>query len=340
MSNMEHQTYITLLVKQLSEQLTAEESSLLNNWLNESEEHRRMADDYRLTWKRIPVEENITIRPNLDHAFDRLMGKIKAAEAEAPVVQPVVLKTTWLRPLTRAAAAALLLSASVWGYQKYLAEAPMLTASAENLEKKSVTLSDGTVVWLRKGSQLKYPEQFDGSERHVELVGEAYFEVAPNPQKSFNIQTEANENIKVIGTSFNVKPTSSGTLVTVQSGTVLFEPTKGAKGTALTAGKQGLHKKSSTAIVVSEAVSMNDLAWQRDGLEFVDVPLKQVVKDLEDYYKVQITLENAALANCPYTAPLVQLPVDKVLENLCTVYNIRLFNPNPGEFILRGGHCL
>lgn len=339
MLNMEHHIYITLLVKQLGEPLTTEETTSLNNWLNESEEHRRMADEYRLTWERIPVGLNPRIQPDLDQAFDRLMGKIKTAETATPALQPV-LKPTWLRPLTRAAAAALLLSVSIWGYQEYMAGPQMLMASAENLDKKSITLSDGTVVWLRKGGSIKYPEQFEGAERQIELVGEAFFDVAPNPQKSFNILTEANENIKVVGTSFSIKPTEIGTLVTVKSGTVLFEPSKGTQGASLTAGKQGLHPKNSSDIIVSNAVSMNELAWQRGGLEFVNTPLKQVVKDLEDYYKVQITLENSKLMDCPYTAPLVQLPIDKVLENLCTVYQIRLFNPNPGEYILRGGSCL
>lgn len=66
-----------------------------------------------------------------------------------------------------------------------------------------LTLDDGTKVWVNSMSKLKYPVQFSGNTREVELEGEAYFEVAHNPDKPFMVKTPSYD-IEVLGTSFNI----------------------------------------------------------------------------------------------------------------------------------------
>lgn len=67
-----------------------------------------------------------------------------------------------------------------------------------------VCLSDGTKVWLNSESELKYASEFVGEERRVYLTGEAYFEVAHNPNKPFFVEAK-NLQIQVLGTSFGVR---------------------------------------------------------------------------------------------------------------------------------------
>lgn len=71
-----------------------------------------------------------------------------------------------------------------------------------------IILPDGTKVWLNAESSLTYPVQFAETERHVELRGEAYFEVAkqqtPNQQKvPFFVRTQT-QTVEVLGTHFNI----------------------------------------------------------------------------------------------------------------------------------------
>ena len=68
---------------------------------------------------------------------------------------------------------------------------------------KSFRLSDGTVVWLNSRSTLRYPNKFSGTERRVELTGEAFFEVAPDESMPFIVNTDQYD-IRVLGTKFNV----------------------------------------------------------------------------------------------------------------------------------------
>jgi len=75
-----------------------------------------------------------------------------------------------------------------------------------------LVLSDGTRVWLNAASSIRYPTTFTGTERKVEISGEAYFEIAKNAAMPFRVLAVANPNpavanpmqIDVLGTHFNV----------------------------------------------------------------------------------------------------------------------------------------
>jgi ferric-dicitrate binding protein FerR (iron transport regulator) len=71
-------------------------------------------------------------------------------------------------------------------------------------EKSKSVLPDGTIVWLNAGSKLEINKKFGIKYREVSLVGEGFFDVAKNKSIPFIIHT-SNIDIKVTGTSFNVK---------------------------------------------------------------------------------------------------------------------------------------
>lgn len=64
-------------------------------------------------------------------------------------------------------------------------------------------LADGTHVWLNAESELSYPTRFAGEMREVRLKGEAFFDVAKNPDCPFVVRTDE-VAVQVLGTSFNV----------------------------------------------------------------------------------------------------------------------------------------
>ena len=69
--------------------------------------------------------------------------------------------------------------------------------------QKKMVLADGSKVWLNAGSELKYPQQFTGSERLVELSGEAFFDVAGNSGRPFRVRIKDAE-VEVLGTFFTI----------------------------------------------------------------------------------------------------------------------------------------
>jgi len=92
-------------------------------------------------------------------------------------------------------------------------ESAQLVLTTQRGGTYQITLSDGTKVWLNSASTLKYPSQFDGDERVVELMGEAYFDVAKGEEQKdrktkkqqwpFRV-VSAGQTVNVLGTEFNI----------------------------------------------------------------------------------------------------------------------------------------
>jgi transmembrane sensor len=100
-----------------------------------------------------------------------------------------------------------------------------------------MTLSDGSRVWLNAASSIRFPVTFTGKQRPVEITGEAYFEVAKNPNQPFVVSLNGME-IKVLGTHFNVNgyPDEEGIKTTLLEGSVKIS--KGQATVVLAPGQQ------------------------------------------------------------------------------------------------------
>jgi ferric-dicitrate binding protein FerR (iron transport regulator) len=329
---MEEQQYIGLIIKQISNDITAEELKLLDDWLRVSAENRRIAATYQQAWNLVPMYGIPLQQPDLDASYGRLMQRIQS--------QPVSRMKVWSRFAARAAAAVLVIG--VLGYYQVIGpEEKMLIAAAGNVEKKEVILPDGSRVWLRQGSSLSYPVAFAGNTRCVQLEGEAFFEVTYDPNHHFCVELPQKEKIEVLGTSFNIKPSDQAIVVAVQSGKVRFKPDPSkTKEAFITAGNRGVYQVSTAQLNVAVAPTANDFAWQKGGLEFERTPLKQVIEDMQSYFGVEIIIEDQAILNCTYSTNMLKGNIDDVLEVFRSAFKMHLINPSPKKYIFKGGTCL
>lgn len=115
----------------------------------------------------------------------------------------------WRTVLWRSVAAVLLIlvsgGAAYWALadKSYQVEDEQVVLCVEKGNKATVTLLDGSKVWLNSDNRLKYSKK---DARDVILEGEAYFEVAKDKKHRFKVHTPY-ASIQVYGTSFNVSPT-------------------------------------------------------------------------------------------------------------------------------------
>ncbi len=151
----------------------------------------------------------------------------------------------------------------------------------------NIVLADGTKVFLNAVSSIKYPTQFNGDQRIVELEGEAYFEVAKNKNKPFLVKSD-NQTIEVLGTHFNVHAYANESAIktTLLEGSVAVS-SKNQKA-ILKPGQQSNVSESSNKIAVKEVDTEAAIAWKNGRFKFDNADLKSVMKQLERWYGIKV----------------------------------------------------
>ena len=151
---------------------------------------------------------------------------------------------------------------------------------------KEVTLPDNSHITLAENSALQYDRLAYGKKnRNVTLNGKAYFSVTHQEQCPFRVQTEL-ANIQVLGTQFQVTANANQTSATVESGKVRFY-NKEQKEAILTKGMYAFINQKGQ-MQINKQSDPNTFAWKTHVFVYNEAPLKKVVKELEEVYKVHI----------------------------------------------------
>jgi len=152
-----------------------------------------------------------------------------------------------------------------------------------------VNLPDGSKVWLNAGSSLRFPTNFTGNLRSVELTGEAYFEVAKNAQKPFRVLSNS-QVVEVLGTHFNISSyiDDSSVKTTLLEGSVKVLSTKSNQSKLLKPGQQSNINYSDNSIDVQTVDTEEVVAWKNGYFLFVDEDLKSIMSKLARWYNVDV----------------------------------------------------
>ncbi|MEO6000347.1 MAG: FecR domain-containing protein [Chitinophagaceae bacterium] len=151
-------------------------------------------------------------------------------------------------------------------------------------------LSDGSKVWLNSASSIRFPVAFYGKDRMVEVTGEAYFEVAKNPNKPFKVKLNGME-IEVLGTHFNVNAYADESIIktTLLEGSVKIT---GANTSLLLSPGQQAGLVSNKKIELIKQVDMEEAVSWKDGyFHFKNASLQTVMRQLSRWYDVDVVYE-------------------------------------------------
>lgn len=305
-------------------QTTPEETGQVLDWFDTPEGKRYLQERLDVDYDLMDRKELQAMVPELDSdsLYQSIQHKIGPERKKV-----VIHKTDWLGYAFKAAAAILvILTASLFTItqQRYAAEQVVerepIHFQTNNEENREITLSDGSVIQLNKNSELTISEDFMKGTREVELNGEAFFDVAHNPERPFIIH--ANQStVRVLGTSFNVKslPGKANVQVAVVEGRVAFKnvhttPETEALSVTLSKGQYGYMDIQKRTILVDDLAVENYLAWKSGRFEFEDLTLQQVCTQLNRLYEIECSYSDAEIQNLSLTANFSNESLEKTLE--------------------------
>ena len=209
---------------------------------------------------------------------------------------------------------------------------------AERGSKTRTILPDGSTVWLNAGSRIHYEPGFSGPLREVTLQGEAYFDVVKQPARPFIVHA-GGINIKVLGTSFNVKSydddkTVETTLIrglvqitrpSTSSGQVppiylhphqkIVLPRRNSEEPAPAATAHMPAARRQPSIIPIDSSMKEDerveTSWVYNRLEFRGDSFGELARKLERWYNIDIHFEDEAARSLTFNGSLENETVEQ-----------------------------
>lgn len=330
---------------------SAETEQFWQEWLRQNpEKHDEIAEARRLV---LAVLSDFSGQRDIQLKEASVWARLEQSIANEPRKE-----TGWNMRYKVAAAILLLVAASVglwWVGGPESSESSIKLAEATELitisnaaeAPRSVTLPDGSIVELHAKSTLYYPSGF-GDVREVQLVGEAFFDVAKNPKKPFVVYTD-NLVTKVLGTSFLIRAFDQENKVTVQvkTGQVSVSKKSAKDSNAkeetdallLTPNQQAIYTRKGEELVKSLVENPLILESGKNvDFQFVDTPLHEVFKHLETAYGVEIVFDDEVLGDCALNASLNGLGLYEKMRLICMGVNAK-FEVLDSHIVVSGQGC-
>lgn len=335
---MKEEQLIELIHKKSTNSLTSGEQQLLDTLLK-NKENQLFAQQIEATWeKSLDYQKDFT--PNVELGLSKLKTRMKEEKTTSPKVVLLQNRRSWLRI---AAAVAILIVGGLFTFSQLNNDLEWQNVAVTDATNDLI-LADGSKITINSASDFEYPTEFSEEERRVKLIGEAFFDIAKNPEKPFIIET-GDLRIRVLGTSFNVRNYGNESLaeITVRSGKVEVTHKNGGFTKILTANDQlTFDKKRMKVRDVSKDQNLNALGWWSGKLVFHTEKMSRVKLALERTYDVELEFTNSAILKCDFTLTndIKSDGIENALEGLKFNFALDKIEKVSGKkYQLIGGQC-
>ncbi len=313
-----------IVEKFFSNQATTDQAKKVLEWFDTPEglrylQKRMDADSILMDRKELRNRVQELDSENLYYSIEQEIKKQKTAFS-------IKCMDGWGLALKAAAAVLVILTASYFAisHEKYsmeqIAKHQPIHIQTEDEQHREITLSDGSVVRMNSNSEIVISENFMHGKREIALMGEAYFDVAHNPEQPFIIHANQSK-IRVIGTSFNIKsiPDQDNVQVAVTEGQVSFtsykENTESEQLAFILSKNQfGYMDIKQRSILVDDMAVENYLAWKSGWFNFHELTMEQVCTQLDRIYNINCRFTDESIPNMHLTSRFSKESIDKTLE--------------------------
>jgi len=335
---MKQDDYILLIYKKLKGELSSSEQITLSKWVGESKENSNLVDVISQNWQQSSqFEPNLSIDKSAD--FARLQQRIEQHKKQQNQPPKVVQMKPRRRWMAIAASFLILITAGLWFVSQNSSATQTLALETGEGEQKSISLKDGSEIFLNENSQLFLVGDFNKTDRKIAFEGEGYFKIAKNPNRSFLIEMKET-TVEVLGTEFNLRSYQDElkTEVLVAEGKVKFE-NSADNSIVLTANQQGIFYRKSQTIQKIDNPKSNAYAWKSGILTYKNTPIEKVLIDLERVFNVTASLKNEKMKTCLVSGRFPNAKPKAVLEYLATYFKMELVELGNKKYQLNNGVC-
>lgn len=221
-------------------------------------------------------------------------------------------------------------------------EEKLLTVLTRRGERRIVTLSDGSKIWLSPSSKFTFPIQFKNNFRDVKLEGEAYFEVAKDKKHPFIIHS-GEIDTRVVGTSFTIRSDKGQNQsdVTVVTGIVKVSVLAGqhaaSENVVLKPNQRAVFNRTAGILTRTSFPDAAAMLKRKDGiLTYNGTPIREVLRDFSRYYNLSIQPGQGSGHCLCFGEFDMNRPADITLSQLAAAINGKVVRQNDTYFITGG----
>jgi ferric-dicitrate binding protein FerR (iron transport regulator) len=304
------------IAKYIAGEMSPSEVGAFEAMVNSHPDNYALLEIMKKDWKQIGNTKVKT--PNVDKAWQNLQAKLESETAYSQQLSTVPLyKQGWVQ--WAAAVAVILIVGSV--YLTTALTGSITIRSSSDSSTLVHTLADGSVVYLVANSTLRYDKRFGKSDREIYLKGEAFFEVTPNANQPFEVETQ-NAKVKVLGTSFTVKAIENTDFeVVVETGTVNVSA-KADKVSEVIA--QAGDRITFVNNRLTKSVGLIDPAKKilNQRFQFKDEQLASIVSVINKTYGVNIVIGTPGMETRTLTVTFLNNSVPSMVEVICATLGL------------------
>lgn len=250
----------SVIQKYFAGETSEQEEKYLLAWLEESEEHRKYFFELKSLWgaRRVFEESTDLSRfASFMRSTDHRIGSIVAGTAWHFLSTPDI-------------------------YRVYENTGDAVT---------TVTLDDGTHVWLNARTKLTLPEAFGPTQRNVQLAGAAFFEVARDEAAPFVVSTDK-LRVRVLGTSFCMQAYegSQQAEVVLEHGSVRLQTPAGVNLVTLQPDQRALYDAADDNLAITQVNASHLVLTQYDLVTMSDATLHEIISHIETTFGVRLSV--------------------------------------------------
>jgi transmembrane sensor len=318
-----------LIIKYLVGEAELHEIIMMDDWRKSDPENERQFQSFKTIW-----DESIHVKNVEDFNTYKAWNQVKQKINNKQQTKVVNFNFRWMA----AASVVILLGIGLWFFNQTQKEVYSAAYHSSQNDIQKITLQDGSKVTLKNGS-FKYTTTRFSDKRQIQMdSGTAFFDVAPDKSKPFEI-TSNNVSITVVGTSFEVVSNKNFTSVNVLEGTVIFKTPVGKQ--TLTAGMGANYDHQKAALSGMDVHDKNEMAYHTGILKFNNQRLEDVISDLNKFQnRYEIIIENADIKDCLLTSTFNNEKLEDIIQVITATLQFSYQKDEDNHtIIIKGNHC-